>query len=228
MMCMARRLRQFAVVAASGAIGPWLVGASLAALASPPPPSRWPLHPDSLSAWMMARLPSTWSSYAYIGKPMTASDERGVSSMVSAGWWQPDADETCSAEFLVVMAGWPLRCVVGAAAAVGYGVQSDDSCLRGIVGLDGLVFLAAPMPGHSPIDQARVIPLGLLTKEYILNGLVYAALMVGVLNVSILPRIAIARWRRARGRCETCGYVVHSAPAGRCPECGTRRDALLR
>ena len=63
------------------------------------------------------------------------------------------------------------------------------------------------------------------------STLLFAPLIIPISRVvSLLTRRAIARRRRSRGLCATCGYDMRSSP-GRCPECGQTdklRDPNLR
>lgn len=111
-------------------------------------------------------------------------------------------------------AGWPLRALEGRWMG-----DLNAPGWRGEPKLPDRGVLKLPVPGDAPRWVPRVLLLIPVWPGFLINSLLYAAVLwggtVGARRGWVAAR---SRGRRRRGRCVGCGYAVGGL--GVCPECG--------
>lgn len=120
--------------------------------------------------------------------------------------------------------GWPMLSMIAVRAELpGFPPQPAGSMgwLRVLPARSGGAF---GEPSLFSLWSGMVLPLRPLLLGTVCNVVFYS---VCVATALALSRVAKGRWRRARGRCETCGYVVSGVSTQHCPECGARRNGFL-
>jgi hypothetical protein len=68
--------------------------------------------------------------------------------------------------------------------------------------------------------RTKIIPLAPIWPGFVLDALVYAAAWLTLFALAAAVAAGRRAWRRRRGSGTSCGYDVHGAAAGACPECG--------
>lgn len=125
----------------------------------------------------------------------------------------PVGPEHTYSEWSARATGWPMRCMVSR-----WVERRSQPGVRGIIG-GWNVGDYVSHPRDSSHDHGwGIIPFIPYWPGLVVNSAAFGAAWMIVL--AVLP--ASRRWvRRARGRCETCGYDLRGNPSGGvCPECG--------
>ncbi len=105
--------------------------------------------------------------------------------------------------------GWPWRSLwcTRSQYIIGQDDPNRDSSSGGIV---------TPLPEWKFVG-ARILPLRPIAIGFLLNTLVFAMLLWGLLRGAASSRDAI---RHKHGRCLACGYDLQGTDHAACPECG--------
>ena len=114
----------------------------------------------------------------------------------------------------LVAGGWPFYVVFGC-----FEVRGANPPRYGVA--EGAVFL----DDSRPFERALVVPLRPIWQGLLANSLLlWVAIELGVRAFRWLRQ----RIRRVNRRCENCGYALHGALNGTCPECGAARGIGMR
>ena len=110
-----------------------------------------------------------------------------------------------------IRCGWPLRCLAGS-DTTGIGLQ------------DAIEAPDMPLlPRPRSFSGWAFLPTGVLWPGFVLNTMMYAAIIIAVFIVPGRVRRTI---RRMRHRCPACAYPIGVSP--RCSECGTVLECKAR
>jgi len=221
MGCLRARLRAATAVGAAAVLLPALVGMVGAACLPAPERAGWGVFstgvdlPSETKATITARWDETWTVQLpgqHLRSTFVATSWRGWSHAPNE--FNPDPDALwLGYDTVVVSAGWPLRCLIGAGGVISGPRKESDGppTMR-----RGALLLGAS--GNTYFGRLRVIPYSPLWLGYAINSIVYSCAICGaVVGGGALRRRRAAR-RLCRGLCPTCAYRMgHSR---RCPECG--------
>ena len=118
--------------------------------------------------------------------------------------------------------GWPHRAFK---ADLLLEPSTKDEALLGGIGLmptRDIWALPTWTPNKSGLTEWRVLPLTPIWRGLVVDVAFWAVVAAMLVEGT---RYARRRWRRSRGRCVSCGYVLGTLT--RCPECGYAHAAAL-
>lgn len=143
---------------------------------------------------------------------------RWMRSNVPSAWYVEgwiDKDER-----VMIGSGWPARTLYCDYVCIGRGYAQY---LRSGIPLPGSRF-----PTYSLGSAASALPLHPIWSGFILNTILYAAILWVPFALFALRRGLRRVLRRRRGACLICGYDLRGTSGGGggggCPECGWRRE----
>lgn len=113
--------------------------------------------------------------------------------------------------------GWPCVCL-------GSACLENGTPPHLVAALPVPAFLQGPSPrggwtlGWNAVRLRPGLPLRPITASFVVNSLLYAAIVAGLITV---PRAVRCMLRRRKGRCTACGYDRRGLSSETaCPECG--------
>lgn len=88
----------------------------------------------------------------------------------------------------------------------------------------------AKVATRDALFAVRALPMRIDAVRFGTNALLWSAIWFVVFAPKWAPRAMRQRYRRARGRCEQCGYDLRESKSARCSECGEEighRSAII-